>query len=83
MKLETMHGVLTWGSSEANTNYKITSKLTQPQQNINAPTEDELNLQTGIAGRINEFCKCDDVRNGINQKAQAGKRKETANSHND
>ena len=63
----------------------------QPQQNINAPTEtatlppDELNLQTGFAGtivgRINEFCKREDVRNGIDREAQARKRKETADSH--
>ena len=68
-------------------------QLTQPQQNINAPTEtatlppDELNLQTGfsgtIVGRINKFCKCEDVRNGIDRDAaQASrKRRETADSH--
>ena len=66
-------------------------QLTQPQQNINAPTEtatlppDELNLQTGFAGtivgRINDFCKREDVRNGIDREAQARKRKETADSH--
>ena len=47
-------------------------QLTQPQQNIIAHTEttaalppDELNLHTGFAGtnvgRINEFCKHEDV----------------------
>ena len=67
-------------------------QLTQrPQQNINAPREtatlppDELILQTGFAGtivgRMNEFCKCEDVRNEIDQEAQAGKRKVTADSH--
>jgi len=66
-------------------------QLTQPQQNINAPIEtatlplDELNLQTGFAGtivgRINEFCKRKDVRNGIDREAQARKRKETGDSH--
>ena len=67
-------------------------QLTQPQQNIiNAATEtsvallpDELNLCTGFVGttvgRINKFCKREDVRNGIDQEAQARKRKETADA---
>jgi hypothetical protein len=68
--------------------------LTQRQQNIviNAPSEtsaallpDELNLRTGFAGkivgRINEFCKREDVKNGIEQEAQARKKKETTDAH--
>ena len=45
---------------------------------------DELNHHTGftgtIVGRINKFCKHEDVQNGIDQKAQARKRKETSDS---
>ena len=67
-------------------------QLTQPQQIIiNAPTEtsaallpDESNIHTGFAGtifgRINKFCKREDVRNGIDQEAQARKSKETADA---
>ena len=68
--------------------------MTQQEQIIviNAPTEtsaahlpEELNLCTVFAGttvgRINEFCKHEDVKNGIDQEAQARKKKETADAH--
>ena len=57
----------------------------RPQRLPLSAPPDELNLQTGFAGtivgRINEFCKREDVRNEIDREAQARKIKETADSH--